>query len=58
MLPDDSDVSQAGVADLVVTFASVMESMTRTNNTTGLALLGRYASRLWWEMTGRGVEFK
>lgn len=57
-LPDDSDITQADVADLVVTFVAVMDSMTRTNNTTSLALLGRYAGQLWWEMTGRGVEFK
>ncbi|MER6559761.1 hypothetical protein ABT300_18905 [Streptomyces sp. NPDC001027] len=58
VLPDDSDIAHATVADLVVTFASVMENMTRTNNTTSLAQLGRYAGQLWWEMTGRGVEFK
>jgi len=57
-LPDDSDITSASVADLVVTFCSVMESMHRTNNTSSLADLGRYAGRLWWEMTGRGVEFK
>lgn len=57
-LPDDSDLTRAAVPDLVVTFCAVMEGMTRTNNTTSLAELGRYAGRLWWEMTGRGVEFR
>lgn len=58
VLPDDSDITRAATADLVVTFCSVMDSMTRTNNTSGLAELARHAGRLWWEMTGRGVEFK
>ncbi|MEU0860662.1 hypothetical protein ABZ352_35650 [Streptomyces griseofuscus] len=58
VLPDDSDVTEAPTADLVVTFCSVMENMHRTNNTTSLAQLGRYAGQLWREMTGRGVEFK
>ncbi|MFJ1700467.1 hypothetical protein ACIOHC_36350 [Streptomyces sp. NPDC088252] len=58
VLPDDSDITTAGTAELVLTFCSVMDNMTRTNNTTGLAELGRYAGQLWWEMTGRGVEFK
>ena len=57
-LPDDSDITHATVADLVVSFCEVMDSVTRTNNTTSLAELGRYAGRLWWEMTGRGVEFR
>lgn len=57
-LPDGSDITTASPADLVVTFCSVMDSMTRTNNTTSLAELGRYAGQLWWEMTGRGVEFR
>jgi len=57
-LPDDSDITRASVPDLVVSFCAVMDSVTRTNNTTSLAELGRYAGRLWWEMTGRGVEFK
>jgi hypothetical protein len=57
-LPDGSDITQASPADLVVTFCSVMDSMTRTSNTTSLAELGHYAGKLWWEMTGRGVEFK
>lgn len=58
VLPDDSDITRATPAELVLTFCSVMDSMTRTNNTTSLAELGRYAGRLWWEMTMRGVEFK
>lgn len=57
-LPDDSDLTRATPADLVVTFCEVMDSMTRTGNMTSLACLGEYAGRLWWEMTGRGVEFK
>jgi hypothetical protein len=57
-LPDGSDVTRAATADLVVTFCTVMDSMARTNNTSGLADLGRYAGQLWSEMTGRGVEFK
>jgi roadblock/LC7 domain-containing protein len=58
VLADDSDITRASTADLVVTFCSAMENMTRTNNTTSLANLGRYAGQLWWEMTGRGVEFR
>ena len=58
VLPDDSDITHASTADLVVTFCSAMDNMTRTNNTTSLAQLGRYAGQLWWEMTGRGVEFR
>jgi hypothetical protein len=58
VLPDDSDIASASVADLVVTFCSVMDNMHRTNNTSSLADLGRYAGQLWWEMTGRGVEFR
>lgn len=58
VLPDDSDITHASVADLIVTFCSAMENMHRTNNTSSLAGLGRYAGQLWWEMTGRGVEFK
>lgn len=57
-LPDGSDLASATVAELVVTFCTVMDGMQRTNNTSGLAELSRYAGRIWWEMTGRGVEFK
>jgi hypothetical protein len=58
VLPDDSDISSASVADLVVTYCTVMDNMTRTNNTGSLADLGRYVSLLWQEMIRRGVEFK
>lgn len=57
LLPDDSDLTHASTADLIATFASVMDSVTRTGNTTSLAELSRYAGKIWWEMTGRGVEF-
>lgn len=57
VLPDDSNLKHAATADLVVTFCSVTDNMTRTNNTTSLAQLARYGGQLWWEMIGRGVEF-
>jgi hypothetical protein len=58
VLPDDSDLSHADVADLVVTFCHVMDRMTYTTNTGTLALFGLYAAKIWREMVGRGVEFK
>ncbi|MDX3232967.1 hypothetical protein [Streptomyces sp. ME19-01-6] len=56
-LPDDSDISQASTADLVVSLCTTLDNMTRTTHMTSLAVLGDYAGKLWWEMIGRGVEF-
>lgn len=58
VLPDNSDITQASTADLVVTFCSVMEAMVSTTEASTLANLGHCAGRLWREVTGRGVEFK
>ncbi|MEU1908372.1 hypothetical protein [Streptomyces hygroscopicus] len=56
-LPDDSDVSHASTADLVVSLCTALDNLTRTNNVTSLATVGSHIGRIWWELVGRGIEF-
>jgi hypothetical protein len=55
---DQDYIRHLSVGGLKIEFQRTMDSMEGNTNLCSLADLAQYASALWIEMNGRGVEWK